>query len=269
MERQIMTETFLAEGRMGVTEDAGRVTIRFDNPARLNAMTLGMWQALGDVSTGLAPETRVVVLTGTGDRAFVSGADISEFASLRRTPEQVTAYNATVHRALSALADLPMPVIARISGYCIGGGLEIATRCDLRLASQTARFAFTPAKLGLAVAADEVAALAALIGPSATADLLYTARQAQADEALRWGLVNAVLPEPELAGATEALAARIAGNAPLTIRAVKAALRAGPDPDAATRARIADLVRACYDSADYAEGQAAFAEKRAPVFRGR
>lgn len=264
-----MTETLLADGLLGVTETADRVTVRFNNPARLNAMTLSMWHALGDVITNMSPDTRVVVVTGTGARAFVSGADISEFATLRSTRAQINAYNAAVARALDALAALPMPVVARISGYCIGGGLEIATRCDLRLASETARFAFTPAKLGLAVATDEIAALTRLIGPSATSDLLYTARQVGAEEALRWGLVNEVVPESDLDAATETLAARIAGNAPLTIRAVKAALRAGPDPDDRTRNRIDDMVRACYDSADYAEGQAAFAAKRAPVFQGR
>lgn len=264
-----MTETLLADGLLGVTERAGRVTVRFNNPARLNAMTLGMWQALGDVATGLNPDTRVVVLTGTGPRAFVSGADISEFATLRSTRAQIATYNATVARALDALAALPMPVVARISGYCIGGGLEIATRCDLRLAAETARFAFTPAKLGLAVATNEIAALTRLIGPSATADLLYTARQVSADEALRWGLVNEVVPEADLDAAADTLVTRIASNAPLTIRAVKAALRAGPDPDDATRTQIADMVQACYDSADYAEGQAAFAAKRVPAFQGR
>lgn len=263
-----MTETPLADGQLVLSQDDGIARIRFNNPARRNAMTLAMWQALGDVARDLPAHTRVVVLTGTGDKAFVSGADISEFPTLRRTPEQVAAYNTTVHRALSAVADLPMPVIAQIRGYCIGGGLEIATRCDLRLASEDARFAFTPAKLGLAVAADEVNALARLIGPAATADLLFTARQVPAEEALRWGLIARLVPGASLEAATDALATQIARNAPLTLRAVKAALRAGPDPDIATRAAVEAQVAACFASADYAEGQAAFAEKRAPVFTG-
>ncbi|MEM1077006.1 MAG: enoyl-CoA hydratase [Pseudomonadota bacterium] len=264
-----MIETRHADGKLVLTEADGIATIRFNAPERRNAMSLAMWHALADVAQALPESTRVVILTGTGDKAFVSGADISEFATLRSTPAQVAAYNAAVHRALSAVAALPMPVIAQIRGYCIGGGLEIATRCDLRLAAEGARFAFTPAKLGLAVAADEVAALARLIGPAAASDLLFTARQVPAEDALRWGLIDRLVPVEELAATTQDVAIQIARNAPLTLRAVKAALRAGPNPDDATRAAVEAQVAACFASADYAEGQAAFAEKRAPVFQGK
>ncbi|WP_424971581.1 enoyl-CoA hydratase [Dinoroseobacter sp. S76] len=264
-----MSETSHADGKLLLSEADGIATIRFNAPDRRNAMTFAMWQALGDVALALPETTRVVILTGTGDKAFVSGADISEFATLRSTPEQVARYNAQVHRALSAVAALPMPVIAQIQGYCIGGGLEIATRCDMRLASETARFAFTPAKLGLAVAADEVAALARLIGPAATSDLLFTARQVPAEDALRWGLIDRRVPAAALAETVAEVAQQIAANAPLTLRAVKAALRAGPNPDAASRAAVEAQVAACFASADYAEGQAAFAEKRRPIFQGK
>jgi enoyl-CoA hydratase len=181
----------------------------------------------------------------------------------------VARYNAAVARAEEALAALPMPSVAAIRGYCIGGGLSIALRCDLRLAASDARFAIPAARLGLGYGAEGVAVLARLVGPSVAADMLFTARRIGAEEALRTGLVNRVMPPEDWAGAVDETAEGIAGNAPLTLRAAKAALQDLARPEAARDPdRLAALVRACYDSADYREGQAAFAEKRAPVFRG-
>ncbi|MDD9715890.1 enoyl-CoA hydratase [Dinoroseobacter sp. PD6] len=261
----------LAEGRLLLDREGPVARITLNNPDRLNAMRLAMWQGLGDLAAELAAsDARVVVLRGAGDRAFCAGADISEFPQVRATPEGVAAYNRTVARALEGLAALPMPVLAAIRGHCIGGGLEIAVRCDLRLASETAHIAFTPAKLGLAIGADEVAALARIAGPAAAAELLYTAQPVDAARAERWGLVNRRVPEDMLMDETDALARTIAANAPLTLRAVKAGLAAFARPGDAAAASHADaLVKTCYDSADYREGQRAFAEKRRPEFKGQ
>ncbi len=251
--------------------ESGIARITLSNPTRLNAMRLSMWARLGDICAQLATDLpRVVVLRGDpGARGFCSGADISEFSKVRTTPDAIAAYNGTVARALDALAHLPMPVIGAVHGACIGGGLELALRCDLRIATSDARFAFTPAKLGLAIGPDEVAALNRVVGPTATAELLYTAQPVDAAHAERWGLINRIT-EPDTLDETVSEVGRIiAANAPLTLRAVKASLRAAGRPGDARAARHADdLVRTCYDSSDYVEGQRAFAEKRAPRFTG-
>ncbi|WP_112322786.1 enoyl-CoA hydratase [Oceanibium sediminis] len=259
------------DGRL-VLDVAGPVArITFNNPGRLNAMRLGMWSALGDICAALATpgDIRVVLLSGAGERAFVSGADISEFGAVRSGAAAVERYDAEVARAEDGLSALPIPTLARIRGHCVGGGLGIAVRCDLRVAATDARFAVTPAKLGLGYVPESVAALYRLLGPSVTADLLFTARQMDAEEALRTGLVNQVVLPGALDAHCDDTAARIAANAPLTIRAIKEALKAcGTSRDPETFAAAARLVEACCESDDYQEGQAAFAEKRAPRFTG-
>lgn len=262
----------LAGGRLLAWQEPGGVAhLRFNNPDRLNAMSLAMWEGLGDTCAALAEDgdVRIVVLSGAGGRAFVSGADISEFGEARTGAEAAARYNAAVARAEAALAALPMPSLAAIRGYCIGGGLGIALRCDLRLCTEGARFAIPAAKLGLGYGPDGVEALARVVGPSVAADMLFSARQIGAEAAQRAGLVNQVLAGDEFDAAVEQTAGRIAGNAPLTLRAVKAALQDLRRPEAERDpARVQALVAACFDSADYREGQAAFAEKRRPEFRG-
>ena len=259
-------------GQVHVSREGGIARIRLDNPERLNAMSLAMWDRLAEACEALASDlsVRVVALSGTGTRAFVSGADISEFGAARTGEAAVARYNAAVARAEAALAALPMPTLAAIRGYCIGGGLSIALRCDLRLATPDACFAIPAARLGLGYGAEGVAMLARVVGPSVAADLLFTARRMGAEEALRSGLVNRLLPAEETEAAVAETLDTLAGNAPLTLRAAKAALQDLARPEA-TRdpARIEAMVRACYESADYREGQAAFAEKRAPAFRGK
>jgi enoyl-CoA hydratase len=272
MDRSDMsTPQSFADGGILLRQDGHVAEITLHSPERLNAVNLSMWAALAEVAARIAKsDARVVILTGEGTRAFSVGADISEFPQVRATPQDVANYNAAVARALDGLAALPMPVIAAIRGYCIGGGLEIALRCDLRLATDDARFAFTPAKLGLAIGAEEVAALARIAGPAATAELLYTAQPVSAARGENWGLVNRILPAETFSDATLALAETIAANAPLTLRAVKAGLAAFAHPgDAATATRADQMVDACFASADYTEGQAAFAQKRRPEFRGK
>jgi enoyl-CoA hydratase len=255
-------------GSVDARLDGDVLRVVFNNPARRNAMTLAMWTALGDLCAD-PPPARVMVLEGAGDRAFVSGADISEFETLRATPEAIARYDAAVERAEEGLSALPMPVIAKIRGACVGGGLGLAVRCDLRIAADTARLGVTPAKLGLGYGYREVALIERVVGPAAAADLLFTGRIVDAGEADRLRLVNRVVADAELDAVVDDLARVIAANAPLTVRALKASLVAlGQDPAERNLDRIVDMVRACYESDDYREGRAAFIEKRAPRFRG-
>ena len=213
---------------------------------------------------------RVVVLTGAGDKAFASGADISEFETQRGSSDQKEQYNKISGRGYAALSRCKKPVIAMIRGYCIGGGLVLALAADLRFATRGSRFAIPAAKLGLGYDYAGVAALARLLGPSRSADLLYSARQLGADEALACGLIDFVTEEAALEQSVLDYAAQITRNAPLTIRAVKASLQAyarytqRPDLEP-----IDAMIKQCFDSEDYREGRRAFMEKRAPEFRGR
>ena len=260
-----------ANGRLQLTRRSGIAAITFNAPDKHNAMSLGMWQALGEICEALATDNslRVLTLTGAGDRAFVAGADISEFGETRSDASKAAAYGAAVAHAEDALEALPVPTLALIRGYCIGGGLGIAMRCDLRLARDDARFAITPAKLGLGYGYDGVAQLHRRLGHALTADVLFSGRKLSADEAHAKGICDFVYPRGSFDAACADYVSTLASNAPLTIRAVKyalielAKLEGGRD-----RAAADALVRSCFDSADYAEGQRAFAEKRTPRFEG-
>lgn len=261
-----------AGGKLLVESKDGVARIILNAPEKLNAMSLAMWRALGDVCLALAGDDRlrVVTIEGSGDRAFAVGADISEFGTTRNSAKTAAAYNAAVSRAEDAIEALPVPTIALIRGYCIGGGLEIAMRCDLRLARDDARFAITPAKLSLGYGYDGIAVLQRRLGHATTADLLFSARKLQADEALAKGICDHVYPVDQFNAQAQAYVATLAGNAPLSLRAIKAALVDLAKPETARdpgHARALSL--ACFDSADYQEGQAAFAQKRPPRFEGR
>jgi enoyl-CoA hydratase len=246
-------------------------TLTFNNPDRHNAVSLEMWQASARVLENFAadPAVRVVVLTGAGDKAFVSGADISKFESERGSAEAVAAYNAAGERLQQMLLDYPKPTVALIRGYCMGGGVNIAACCDLRIANEKARFAVPAAKLGLGYSYASIRRLMDLIGPQFVYEMLLTARQLDSTDALRMGLVNRIVPDTGIEAYVLDLADTIAGNAPLTLRAVKRAVReALKDFGERDVAACEDLVRQCFESADYREGRRAFMEKRKPVFSG-
>jgi len=244
-------------------------TLTFNNPERHNAMSLDMWRAAAAVLERfeLDAAVRVIVLTGAGGKAFVSGADISKFESERDTLDAVAEYNVAVDRFGQILGECSKPTIAMIRGYCLGGGVGIAVCCDLRIANDASRYAVPAAKLGLGYGYANVRRIMALVGPQFVTEMLLTARQFDAAQAARIGLVNHVVPDGEIETYVRDLAETIAGNAPLTIRAVKRIVRElrRDDPDVAA---CDALVRQCFESADYREGRQAFLEKRKPVFRG-
>ena len=188
----------------------GRFTI--NNAAKRNCMTLSMWQRMGDVFAAWAddPEVRVIIVRGAGEQCFCAGNDISEFAELRSSPENIANYTAVTDRAYALFKAVPKPTIARIAGFCIGGGLEMAQLCDIQIAADTATFGVTPAKLGLGYKLNDVQLLTDNVGAKVAKEILLTARQFPADDALRWGLVNRVVPEHDLDESVESYAHEIA-----------------------------------------------------------
>ena len=250
--------------------DIGWIT--FNNPEKHNAVSKDMWEGLADAVDGYNADddVRVIVLKGAGEKAFVAGADISKFEDERASEEAIKAYAESVTRGYDTLMHSPKPTIAMIRGYCIGGGTGIAICCDMRICSEDAQFGVPAAKLGLGYSYEHIRKLVDLVGPSAAKEIFYTARRFNADEAREMRLANRVVPTAELDGYVRNYAETIAGNAPLTVKSVKAIVgEIVKDPDDQDLELCKRLYDECFDSEDYVEGRRAFMEKRRPNFVGR
>lgn len=268
--KSVPFETGTDQILVAVDDSVGRITL--NNPERHNTLSVEMRSALPAALTALDedPRVRVIVLTGAGDRAFSAGADISEFGEQRTTPEARAKYDRGSAFGGSVWSAIDKPIIAMIRGYCIGGGLLVALQADIRFAAEGSQFGVPAGRLGLGYSSSGVAALLQLVGPASTSEILFSARRLDADEALRIGLVNRVVPGERLEEEVMDLARMIAANAPLTVAACKAAIRElRLDPGERDMERVDAMVEACFRSEDYIEGQAAFREKRAPQFFGR
>jgi enoyl-CoA hydratase/carnithine racemase len=258
--------------RLRAEIDGPIASVLIDNPSRRNALDLAMWTAIPPLFLRLQaePGVRVVILRGAGDLAFASGADISEFETVRATAAGGKAYEAANEAAFRAVAQCALPVIAMIRGFCLGGGLGLAVSCDLRVAEEASVFGIPAARLGVGYPPTAMAYVVAAVGPMAAKDLFFTGRRLDAQEAFRLGLLTRVLPPDQFESETLGLARAIAENAPLTIRAAKRAIDAVAGlPGSPSADELAGLAGACFDSDDYREGRSAFLEKRKPAFQGR
>jgi enoyl-CoA hydratase len=258
--------------RMIAEKDGAIGWITFNNPARHNAVSMVMWEALLDIVSDYDRDEsiRVIVIKGAGDKAFISGADISEFEEKRSSPETTRAYNATSHKANKALKYVGKPTIAMIRGYCIGGGVALALSCDMRIAADGAKFGVPAARLGLGYEYDGVRKLMDVVGPSFAKEIFFTARQFTAQEAVAMGLVNRTVADDLLESYVRDYAATIAANAPLTVSSIKSIVAEALKDDAERDIALCEqVVDQCFNSADYVEGRTAFMEKRKPVFKGR
>jgi enoyl-CoA hydratase/carnithine racemase len=253
-----------------VSRDGAIATVALNNPERLNALDRAMWARLGEVMRALSADDalRCVVVRGAGDMAFAAGADIAEFAHERANAKQAKIYGNLIHETMQSVARCRHPTVALIRGACVGGGLEIAAMCDLRVAGQSSRFGIPVNRLGLTMAYGELIGLLALVGRAVALEILLEGRVFDAEEACRKGLVNRVVPDERVEEETYATARRIAEGAPLVNRWHKQFIER-----LAVTAQLApqewDEGFECFDTEDYQEGIAAFLAKRKPDFKGR
>lgn len=256
-----------SEGHIEVSVDGAVGLIALANPARRNALTFSMWQALPGAVAALDadPAVRAIMLAGVGDD-FSSGADIGEFERLWSGPD--APYEATTVAAFAAFRQAEKPTLAVLTGACMGGAVGLAAACDIRLAATSATFAIPAARLGLAYPPAAVADIVALIGPGRTRDLMFTGRAIDATAALAIGLVERLFADDEFEDRVAVYVDTVARLAPLTHRATRAAVTAAVQPGETTRRAAGAAAAACLASADYAEGRAAFAARRTPIFRG-
>src|ERR1700756_3782265 len=261
-----------ADGKIlkDITDGVGVVT--FNNPDKRNAMSLDMWEGLGHALTELRDDetVRVVILVGAGDKAFVSGADISQFEKTRHNAAASEEYSKKSAAQRALLANYPKPTISCIRGFCLGGGMQVAMLTDIRIAAQDSQFGIPAAKLGIAYGYDGLRNLVSLVGPSWARLIMYTGMRIDSKEALRIGLVDRVIPTNELWGATMEIARTISENAPLAIKAAKITIaQVLKDPAERDMAAIKQIGIDCMDSEDFREGRQAFMEKRKPKFTGK
>lgn len=249
--------------------EGGLATVTLNRPDKLNALNLPAWKRLGDIMEALGADAtvRCVVIRGAGGKAFAAGADISEFASERATSAQAEAYDQWVNRATKSILDCPHPVVAMIEGACAGGGLELASTCDIRICGASSRFGVPINRLGLTIAYPELKAFLALAGRAVVLEVLLEGRIMAADEAYAKGLVTRVVPDDRVEAEAYATAQRIAEGAPLVNRWHKRFIRRLESGVPLTRADV-DENYACYDTEDFRIGVRAFLEKTKPEFKG-
>ncbi|MFJ3487797.1 enoyl-CoA hydratase-related protein [Pseudomonas sp. NPDC090202] len=244
--------------------------VTLDNPGKMNALTLSMWQDLRNVMAELSADLdlRCVILRGAGEHAFAAGADVSEFPTVRANAEQARHYAEITSAAMRTIADCPHPVVAQIHGVCVGGGLEIAALCDLRICGESSRFGAPVGKLGLVMSYDEMAGLVALAGRSTTLEILLEGRILDAADAYTKQLVTRVVADAQVEAETLATARRICAGAPLVARWHRQAARQLEAGIAPTAAQIGHSYF-CYDSEDFHIGLGAFIDKARPQFKGK
>ncbi|MDR5903830.1 enoyl-CoA hydratase [Franzmannia qiaohouensis] len=259
-------------GYIDTTLDGGVLRIIICNEKRYNAMSLEMWKSVAKAVTDAQSndDVRVIVLQGAGKKAFMSGADISEFKEKRSDKAQAQHYADSVNAAQSALRSSIKPTVAAIKGICMGGGMGLSLSCDLRYSTETAKFCMPAGKLGVGYAYEGIKRFVDIVGATRTAELFLTARTFSGSEAARIGLVNEVFSEEHFDKLVDERITSMAGYAPLTMQAVKTGIRCVlQEDDAPSVEEVSRMVTACFESDDYREGQAAFKEKRKPRFQGK
>lgn len=267
-----MTELTLATEKMKAKKKDGIGWITFNNPARRNALGYAMRESILEILADFEndPEVRVIVMRGAGDKAFVSGSDISEFAEKRATPEQREVYDALSTKVNEAFTNIQKPLIAMIRGFCMGAGVGTALHADIRVAAEGSQFGVPAAKLALGYPFKNMKKIIDLVGPAKTKEIVFTGRRYSGEDALAMGLINQLVPADDLDEVVQELASTIAANAPLTILATKVIVaEATKDPEDRDVAYCDELVENCMLSDDFKEGRTAFMEKRPPVFKGK
>ena len=250
----------------------GIATVTINRPKMRNAVSLAMWTAIGQETQALAKDdsVRAIVFRGAGTDAFASGADISEFKENRKDTETALHYNQQTEIAYRSIRNCPKPTVAMIFGYCMGGAMALAMACDLRFAAEGSKFGIPAARLSIIYGLDPVHQLVDLVGPAYAKDILFSARTVEADEALRIGFIQRLVPAAQLEAHTREYLGKVANNAPLSIRGTKTQVRAIFEGITDRhRAELAELGLETFNSQDYKEGTSAFLEKRAPRFQGR